>query len=291
MACATRVPSTEQGCEGHQGACRSGARNRFRVPDECIRSIDASQRGYCNKNARTMVIVGMVVSLFALCAIVMVLASSRQVAPNTKQASAPRPQQAVVRPPSSAMPPAETRQASAIPPENAQMKQPSNAPQIKSPDPKPEGQSLAETLALIADKVGGEGAINFTTQFHDVATGREHTEQASYKASNVTIDPNRCQVGYHWHVEQDGKAMSDLDRTVELRLAKSIRVTSIDAEAGRRFSLRAYPKVYVVQIARWDNASGDNLYFHDKGMAARVGTAARRAMELCDDGKQQIQRR
>jgi len=150
---------------------------------------------------------------------------------------------------------------------------------------------LADALALIADKVSGEGAINFTAQFHDMATGREHTEQALYKASNVTIDPNRCQVGFHWHVEQDGKAMSDLDRTVELRLAKNIKVTSIDAEAGSRFSLRAYPKVYVVHIARWDNASGDNLYFHDKGAAARVGTAARHAVELCDNGEQQIRRR
>jgi hypothetical protein len=122
-------------------------------------------------------------------------------------------------------------------------------------------------------------------------TGRDHTEQLSYKASNVTIDPNRCQVGYHWHVEQDGRAVSDQDRTIELRLAKSIGVTSIDAEPGRRFSVRAYPKVHVVHIARWDNSSGDDLYFHDKDMAARVGTAARRAVELCDNGAQQFRRR
>ena len=150
---------------------------------------------------------------------------------------------------------------------------------------------MAQTLALIADKVGGEGAINFMAQFHDMATGRDHTEQLSYKASNVTIDPNRCQVGYLWHVEQDGRAVSDQDRTVELRLAKSVRVTSIDAEPGRRFSVRAYPKVYVVHIARWDNSSGDNLYFHDKGMAARVGTTIRHAVELCDNGEQHFRPR
>lgn len=261
--------------------------------------VDANSRtivetaAHANKNARTMVFVGVVASLFALCAIVMVLASSRQGAPNTKQASAQpsRPEQAVVRPLPLAVPPAEIRQASAIPPENAQKKQPSNAPQIKSPDLKPEGQSLTEVLALIADKVGGEGTINFTAQFHDMATGRDHTEQLSYKTSNVTIDPNRCQVGYHWHVEQDGRAVSDQDRTVELRLAKSIRVTSIDVEPGRRFSVRAYPKVYVVHIARWNNSSGDDLYFHDKDMAARVGAATRHAVELCDNGEQQFRRR
>jgi hypothetical protein len=261
--------------------------------------VDANSRAIvesavtAKKTARTMIVVGVVASLFALCAIVMVLASSRQVAPNAKQASAQpsRPKQAVVRPLPPAVPPAETPHASVFPPENAENKQPSNAPPSNSPDLKPEGQSLAEALALIADKVGGEGAINFTAQFHDMATGRDHTEQLSYKASNVTIDPNRCQVGYHWHVEQDGRVVSDQDRTVELRLAKSISVTSIDAEPGRRFSMRAYPMVYVVHIARWDNSSGDNLYFHDKDMAARLGTATRHAVESCDNGEQQFRRR
>jgi len=228
------------------------------------------------KNARTMVIVGMVVSLFALCAIVMVLASSRQVAPNTKQGSAQssRPNQAVVRPLPPAVPPVSTRQSLA--PETAQKKQPSNTAQINSPDLKPEGQSLAEALALIADKVGAEGTINFTAQFRDMATGRDKYEQRSYKASNVTTDPNRCQVRYHWHVEQEGRAVYDQDRTVELRLAKSVRVTSIDGEPGRRVLVRAYPKVYVLHIA-----PGHNFYFYNRDMAARVVTGARRAVELC----------
>jgi hypothetical protein len=64
-------------------------------------------------------------------------------------------------------------------------------------------------------------------------------------------------------------------------------VTSIDAESGRRFSMRADPKVYVVHIARWDNAS-DILYFHDKDMAARVATATRHATKLCDNGERQF---
>jgi hypothetical protein len=263
--------------------------------------VDADSRAFveiaaeARKKARTMVFAGIAASLLALCAIVMVLASSRQVASNTKQASTQlaRPKQALVRPQPPAAPPAEIGPASAIPPENApkEQQQSSNTPQIESPDLKTEGQSLAEVLALIADKVGGQGAINFTAQFHDMATGRDHIEQLSYKTGNVTIDPNRCQVGYHWHVEQDGRVVSDRDRTVELRLARSINVTSIDVEPGRRFSMRAYPKVYVVHIAQWNNPSGDDLYFRDRDTAARVGTAARRAVELCENGKQQFRRR
>ncbi|HET7085483.1 MAG TPA: hypothetical protein VFI23_11980 [Rhizomicrobium sp.] len=228
------------------------------------------------KNARPKVIVGMAVSLFALCAIVMVLSPSRQVAPNTKQASAQssRPKQVIVRPPPPAVPPASTRQA--LPPETAQKKQPSNAPQISSPDLKSEGQSLAEALALIADRVGGEGTINFTAQFRDMATGRDQYEQRLYKASNVTADSNRCQVRYHWHAERQGRAVSDQDRTVELRLAKGARVTSLDGEPGRRLLVRAYPKVYVLHIA-----PGHEFYFYNKDMAARVVTGARRAVELC----------
>jgi hypothetical protein len=77
---------------------------------------------------------------------------------------------------------------------------------------------------------------------------------------------------------------------VELRLAKSVGLTSIDAESGRRFSVRAEPQVYVVHIARWDDLSGDILYFHDKDMAARVAMAARRAVKLCEN-ERQLQRR
>ena len=150
---------------------------------------------------------------------------------------------------------------------------------------------MAQALALIADKVGGEGPINFTAQFHEMATGRDHTEQLTYTAGNVTIDPNRCQVGYQWHVEQDGREISEQDRAIELRLARSIRVTSIDEESGRRYLVRTYPKVYLVHIARWDNASGDDLYFRDRGMAARVGTAMRQAVELCDNGEQHFRGR
>jgi hypothetical protein len=179
------------------------------------------------------------------------------------------------------VPPAETQQASAIPPENAQKQQPSNEPQIKSADLKPEGQSLRESLALIADKVAGEGTINFTAQFRDMATGRDQYDQRLYKASYVTTNPNRCQVRYHWHVEQGGRPVSDQDRTVDLRLAKGIRMTSIDGEPGRRVFVRAYPKVYVVHIAPRDNSSGHNFYFYNKDMAARVVTGARRAVELC----------
>jgi hypothetical protein len=150
---------------------------------------------------------------------------------------------------------------------------------------------LSDFLALIADKLGGEGTIRFTAQFHDMATGRAYAEQLAYKAGNVTIDPNRCQVGYRWRVEQDGRVISDQNRTVELRRATGIRVSSIDAEPGRPFFIRTYPKIYVVRIARWDNSSGDSLYFRDSDVAARVGTATRHAVKLCDNGEQQSRRR
>ena len=166
--------------------------------------VDANSRAIAEiaanaKKMRTMVLVAMVASLFALCAIVMVLASSRRVAPNTKQPSAQPtgPKQDIARVLRPAVHPAETQQPAAVLPENVKKKQSSNAPSINSPDLKPEGQSLAEVLALIGDRVGGEGTINFTAQFHDVATARDYNEQLSYEVSNVTIDPNRCQVGYH----------------------------------------------------------------------------------------------
>jgi len=261
-----------------------------RLDADCCALIEIATNA--KKTARKSVFIASVASLLALCAIVMVLASSRRGEPNAKQASGepPRPAQPVVRPRAPTLSPAEVAQVSTLPPENTQKEQQSNPSPIISPDFKPEGHTVAEALALIADKVGGEGAIAFSALVHDIATGRDHIEQLSYKASNVTIDPNRCQVGYRWHVNQNG-AVYDQDRTVNLRLAKSIRVTSIDAEPSHRFVMHADPKVYVVHVARWDNSSGDHLYFREADMAARVATATRRAVALCDNEKRQFRGR
>lgn len=228
------------------------------------------------KKTRTMGIVGMVASLVALCALAMV--AFRQVVPNTKQASAHRPDQAAVRPLPAAAP---TRKGSAILPETAQKTTPSSVHQINPPDLKPQGQTLAQALALIGGKVRSERVVNFTAQFRDIATGRDQYEQRLYKASNVATDQIRCQVRYHWHVERGGRAASDQDRTVDLRLARDIKLTSIGGELGRRFFVRAYPKVYVVNIAERSNASGHNFYFYDRDTAARVVTSAKRAAGLC----------
>jgi hypothetical protein len=244
------------------------------------------------KSARIMIFVGVAAILLALCAIVMALASSRQAASSAKQASAQpsHPEQAVVSPVPPVVPRAQEQQASAIPPEGAQEKPLPEAPRIAA-DAAPEGQSLAATLAQIADRVSGEGAINFTAQFSDMVTGQGHSEQLSYRTSNVTIDPNRCRVGYHFNAERDGLTVSDQDDAIELRLAKNVTVTSIDAGSGARFSVRTSPQVHVVRIARWDNVSGGDLYFRNRATAARVGAAIRRAVGLCANGEQQFRRR
>jgi hypothetical protein len=148
----------------------------------------------------------------------------------------------------------------------------------------PLGQSLDEALAFIADKVEGQ-ALAFTAEFFN-PSGGALVEQLSYEASNVTIDPNRCQVSYHWHVLQDGRRTPDQDRAVQLRLSRSITVEPIEqalAELNaRHFSVHVRPEAYAVHIARWDRPAGDNLYFRDRGMAESVAAAARHALDLCD---------
>lgn len=208
-------------------------------------------------------------------------------APNPPPPKAPQPAA-----PEPAVPP-ETRRS--VPPENnPSKKQPLKAPRDSLAEALPEAQSLPEALAFIADKVGSENEFDFVARFRDPGAGREIVEHLSYKASNVTIDPNRCRVSYRWHVEQDYRGMPDQDRTVELRLAKSITVqtisqalTELNSAAGHPFSVSAQPQAYAVHIARWDSPTGDNLYFRDSRTAARVGEVARRAMALCDDKDRQ----
>jgi hypothetical protein len=223
------------------------------------------------------------------------LAASQPAAPTAQPAPQPTPvlpSQPAARPAPPTVQPPETRLASATPPENnVQKKQPLNAPENKAPVTKLEGQSLAQALAFIADKVDGEGKISVLAQFPDATADRDLVKQLSYEASDATIDPNRCRVSFQWHLRQDGTETADRNRTIELRLIRNIKVETVDqaltdlnAAAGHPFPVHAQPEVYVVHIDRWDRPSGDDLYFRDKDMAVRVGAAAQHALDLCDDG-------
>ena len=242
------------------------------------------------------------------------VAIKQAVLPPPKQAAAPLPKLVQAAPSQPAVPPFRppapppvpakqpeakppgTRMASALPQANAApglakeipKEPPKEALQeasVPSPRARPAGQSLDDLLAFIADKVEGQGSLTFTAEFLNPAGGAL-TERLSYQASNVTIDPNRCQVSWRWHVQQDGKPTPDQDRAVQLRLSKSIGVETIGQALGdlnaRHFRVHVYPGAYAVHIAHWDTSAGDNLYFRDKAMAESVAGAARHALELCD---------
>ena len=211
--------------------------------------------------------------------------------PALPRQAAPQPVKLAAVPPVPAQRPdtgPETRLASAVP----SLRQPSPRPPPKDysappPGEKPLGQSLDDMLAFIADKVEGQGRLNFTAQFFS-PSGGALVEQLSYQASNVTIDPNRCQVFYHWHVQQDGRSTPDQDRAVQFRLSKAMTVETVDQALGDinagRFTVHVNPELYAVHITRWDKPAGDNLYFRDRGMADSVAAAAQHALDLCDKG-------
>lgn len=176
--------------------------------------------------------------------------------------------------------------ASAIPQHNgARKNQPPMQAPVHSPVSSPASETVDDALAYIADKIESEDRLSFTAEFHN-SSGGALVEQLIYLASNVTIDPNRCQVSYRWHVQQDGRPTTDQDRAVQLRFAKSISVVTIDQALdelnARRFTARVYPEAWAVHIARWDKPTADNLYFHDKGMADSIAEAAQHALDLCD---------
>jgi hypothetical protein len=232
-------------------------------------------------------------------------------APAKKQAVAqpthpPQPDvqiaQPAAMPPKSAAPSAKpaappTRQASAIPKETVGDKKQQSEPRTGSASVKLASLSLEETLAFIADKVANQDRINFTAQFHNPADNSDLVEHLSYRASDASIDPNRCQLSFHWHVEEDGKRTTDEGRTVRLYLAKNIRVETIDqtladlnAAAGHPFSVRVHPEVYAVHITQKGNPSGDNLYFRDRVTAEQIGEATKHALEFCGDGASKVSR-
>jgi hypothetical protein len=180
-------------------------------------------------------------------------------------------------------------QPAAVPQEiNPEAKPQPEEAQDTSHDAKPETRSLGETLAYIAGQMSRQGPIRFMAQFRNPANDYDIVENLSYEASNVTVDPNRCQVSYRWHVDQDGKGTLDEDRSVPLRQARSVRVETVDrtlsdinAASGRPYSVHVQPEVYAVHLGRYGNTLGDNLYFRDEAAASRVGEAAHRALNLC----------
>jgi hypothetical protein len=152
-------------------------------------------------------------------------------------------------------------------------------------------KSLEESLAFIGDRISGQGAITFTARFHKPAIKHDLVEQLSFEAGNVSVDANRCELSFHWHVEQDGQPTSDEDRAIGLGDAGSVKVETIDralrdvnAAAGRHYSVRVHPQAYAVHIAAKDGMSGDHLYFRDRHSATQVGQAARHVQELCVGG-------
>jgi hypothetical protein len=224
--------------------------------------------------------------------------------PQTKLASAAPPQEKLSkdqhdkpRPAPAELPPP-ARQASIAPAQEKPAKDQHNKLQPAVPPETLDGRSLVETLAFIADKIDGEGRINFLAQFRDAAAGRDIVQRLSYLASKVTMDPNRCRVSFHWRVDQDGKATTDEDRVIELRLAKSVAVQTLDQAltnlntGPRPLTARTQPAFFAVHITRWDKPAGDNLYFHGKDMAARVAAATGHALELCEEkGDKRARRR
>lgn len=175
------------------------------------------------------------------------------------------------------------------PDDGATNKQPVEAPDASAPDAKPDGQSLTQSLAFIADKMESEGRITVLAQFHDAAGDRDLVKQLSYRASNVTIDPRRCQLSFHGQMAEDGQQAAYQSHTVALRLAKDVTVETIDQALtdsnmrdGHPFPVHTNPAAFVVHIGGWGSVPGDDLYFRDKAMAARVGESVQHALELCD---------
>lgn len=150
-------------------------------------------------------------------------------------------------------------------------------------------QSLAATLAFIAAETAHQGPISFMAEFRNPVDTYDFVEQISYRASNVTIDPDRCAITYRWHESRDGKAASDQERSLKLRGATSVRVETADrslgginAAFGRLYPVRVQPHIYAVRLRQHDNPFGDVLYFQNEYLATRIGKAAYRALNLCN---------
>jgi hypothetical protein len=167
-------------------------------------------------------------------------------------------------------------------------------PQAGRAEPPPElweaPQSLPQTLAFLRDSLAGQGLLRYSLKLHDAADGSDWSQSMTGEASNVTDDPARCALSYHWRTSSDGKQVQDFDtiwrfadgRGVNL-ITREEEIRAAAAHDGHpTWSAIVTPPIWVVQLT-FTNMSGV-ANFTDRDTAERFSRAAERAMSICGRG-------
>jgi hypothetical protein len=163
------------------------------------------------------------------------------------------------------------------------------------PPPPPmrgDAASLQDTMKFIQDKLPSK--VNLMVYAHDNVAGTDKSVHLSVDVSNVSANPDRCRIDFHWLVIVDGKANSDKDTGFLLKDAQEIVVMPFEqeqqlktAKAGHpERSVKVDPPAFALIVKRSD-AKENDFDFYDETMANRVAKALQHAVDLCGGGNQE----
>lgn len=155
--------------------------------------------------------------------------------------------------------------------------------------------SLKDTMKFIQDKLPGK--VNYVVYAHDNVTGADGLAKRSMEVSEVSVDADRCHIGFHWRFD-NGKNTGIVERDdgVFLKSVQEITLSQWDqlieqgnAKAGHpEVSVKVDPAVFLVRVRSPHERSGEFIFnFYDEALADRVAKALQHAVDLCGGGNQE----
>jgi hypothetical protein len=161
------------------------------------------------------------------------------------------------------------------------------------PPPKPadSGPSLEATMQFIQEKLSLLEEVKYTLYGHTNEPVTNQVIPFVVEITNVTIDPESCNIGYHWKVSVYDATAKERDMQIPLRDVQMTALSTLEQYSKNSYGRdgnnilvdRTDPPVFVLQVLRKDGPAND-FDFIDKDLANRVAKALMHAMVLCGGG-------
>jgi hypothetical protein len=151
--------------------------------------------------------------------------------------------------------------------------------------------SLKDTMKFIQDKLPGK--VNFIVYSHDNVAGTDLPNiKRGFELSNVSGNPERCHISFHWRIDYGNSANVTLkDDEIFLKQVREVTLIPMDqfvqrnkAKAGHpEISIRVDPPVFLI-IVTTEAKPQIGFYFYDEALSDRLSKALQHAVELCGGG-------
>jgi hypothetical protein len=155
------------------------------------------------------------------------------------------------------------------------------------PPPKPtdSGPSLAATMQFLQEKLNDIGKVSYVMFIHNTTTEEDFTATKTDEVTNVTADPNKCQIAYPYTNSEvgDGFLLRDVQDVVIEPFVQYLNDVMAAAGNPNLIASSTNPPLTALLVYR-PHGVVNYLPFTDPQLADRVAKAMTHAVELCGGG-------